>query len=154
MRRRELLGGPGGRRQLVRRQPVASPDPLAHAIDRGGEAVGAERLQQVVDGVHVEGADGVLIERGHEHDGHVAADQLQHLEAVELRHLHVEDQQVRPQVRHGLHRFESVRALGDDVDAGHARQVLADHGARQLLVVHDGHFQARHGASVIRTCSG
>ena len=34
-------------------------------------------------------------------------------------------------------RLESVRAFGDDVDVGHRGQILAQHGARQLLVVDD-----------------
>ena len=40
----------------------------------------------------------VLIVRRHEDDRDVAADQLEHLEAVELRHLHVEEQQIGMQL--------------------------------------------------------
>ena len=36
----------------------------------------------------------MLVEGGHEDDRHVAAEQLQHLEAVELRHLDVEEEEV------------------------------------------------------------
>ena len=104
-------------------------------------------LQHVVDRVHVEGADRVLVEGRHEDDGHVAAEQLQHLEAVELGHLHVEEQQVGGEVVHGLHRLEAVAALAYDLDATGTGQVLAQQRARRLLVVHDHDAQrpARRG---------
>ena len=62
------------------------------------EPLGAERLQQVVDRVHLERAQRVLVVGGDEDDRQVAPEQLEHLEAVELRHLHVEQHQVRLQL--------------------------------------------------------
>ena len=94
MRPAEPWRRPGGGRELPDRQRLAPPEPFARPLQRGGQTLGAERLQQVVDGVHVEGAQRVLIVGGDEHHGDVAADQLEHLEPVELRHLHVEQQQV------------------------------------------------------------
>ena len=99
------------------------------------QPLGAERLQQVVDGVHLEGAQRVLIVGGDEDHGDVAADQLEHLEAVELRHLHVEQQQIGLQLGHRLDRLEAVGALGDDLDAGIAARYSRSTAARQLFVV-------------------
>ena len=77
---------PGGRR------PVARP------LERRGEPLVRERLQQVVDRVDLERPQGELVVRRDEDDRHAAAEQLEHLEAVELRHLDVEEQQVRLQL--------------------------------------------------------
>ncbi len=93
----------------------------------------------------LEGADRVLVVGRHEDHRHVAANQLQHLEPVELRHLDVEKQQVGVQLGHDLHRLEAVGALRDDVDAGRRRQVLANHRAGERLVVHDGDAECRRG---------
>ena len=98
---------------------------------------GAERLQQVVDGVHLERADGVAVVGGDENDGDVITDEFQHVEAVELGHLDVEHQQVGLQLGRGFHRLESVRALGDDLDVGMVGEPLAKNAARERFVIDD-----------------
>jgi hypothetical protein len=92
--------------------------------------------------VHLERAQRVLIVRRDEHDRDVVADELEHFEAIELRHLDVEEQQVGTEIRDRFDRLESVRALRDDLDARHAGEVFAHHGPRQILIVHDGHAQS------------
>ena len=74
--------------------PLSRLDRLARAIERLLEALLVERLQQVVDGVHLEGLQRVLVVRGHEDgDGQLAvAEALHDFEAVELGNLHVEEQ--------------------------------------------------------------
>ena len=59
--------------------------------------------------------------------GDVAADQLEHLEAIELGHLHVEQHEIGLRLGHGLHRLEAVGAFGDDLDVGMTRQIFAQH---------------------------
>ena len=122
---------------------LAAAEPLAHAGQRLAQTLRAERLQQVVDRVHLECAQRVLVVRGDEDHRHVAADQLQHLEPIQLRHLHVEEQQVGRELRHRLHRLEAVGALRHDLDVRFGGEELAEHRAGQRLVVHDGNAQRK-----------
>ena len=67
--------------------------------------------------------------------GDLAVEELQHLEAVQLRHLDVEEEDVRGEFAHRFHRFEAVGALADDLEVRVGGEQLAQHAARQLLVV-------------------
>ena len=87
--------------------------------------------------MHFERAQRVLIVSGREDHRHFPADQLEHLEAVQLRHLHVEKHQIGVELRHRLDGIEAVAALGHHLDARMCGDVLADHRPRQRLVVHD-----------------
>ncbi len=89
--------------------------------------------------MYVESAKRVLVVCGNEDNGHVAADELEHLEAIELRHLNVEKHEIGLELGDCLDRLEPVGALRDDVDVWNVRQVLAQHTARQCLIVHDDH---------------
>ena len=139
-------------------------EPLARARDRLLESFRAERLQQVVDGVDLERLQRVLIVRGDEDDRLIAAEQLEDLEAVQLRHLHVEQHEIRLQLGHGLDRFEAVRAVRDDLDARVRLRILAHDRPRERLVVHDhdraaafthdGHRDARRETAVVSLRSG
>ena len=88
--------------------------------------------------------------RGDEHDGGLLVEELEHLEAVQLRHLHVEEEDVGRELRDRLHRLEAVRALADDHDLGIALQLLPQRAARELLVVDDEGRHA-HSGSVTST---
>ena len=81
-----------------------------------------------------------FVVRRDEHNRHFPADQLEHVEAVELRHLHVEQKQIRFVVLlfgQELHRFDAVGALGEDLDAADRLEGLSHRQARRLLVVND-----------------
>ena len=68
--------------------------------------------------------------------GTVAAEQLQDFEAVQLRHLHVQEQQVWRTAR--LTAFTASKPLAQSatiVTSGKPIDILADDGARQRLVV-------------------
>ena len=93
--------------------------------------------------MHLECAQRVLVVRGGEDHRDIASDQVEHLEPVQLRHLHVEEQQVGRQLRHCLHRLEAVGALRHDLDVRFGGQELAEHLPRQGLVVHDGNAQRK-----------
>ena len=72
-------------------------DPLLRAIERLAQSRLLDRLQQVVDGIHFEGAHGVLVVGGDERDERHRL-LLQHphdADAVELRHLPVEQREIR-----------------------------------------------------------
>jgi hypothetical protein len=113
------------------------------------------RLHQVVDGVDLERLDGVLVEGGHEDDvrrGLVLHHAARHLEAVEPRHLDVEEHDVRLQPFDGRQRFDAVAGLADDFDAADLAEQVAELVARQLFVV-DEHGAQVHGHAVTRSGS-
>ena len=72
-------------------------DPSARAAHGFLQPVVRERLHQVVDRVGLEGLQRVLVEGGHEDDGAGVrrADMLEHAEAVQARHLDVEEHELR-----------------------------------------------------------
>ncbi len=84
------------------------------AIDGPGKAIGVKRLEQIIQRVHLEGAQRVLIERRHEHHHRrrVRVELLQHREAVAARHLHVEKENVGPHAAHGGDRLGAALAAG------------------------------------------
>src|ERR1017187_8300159 len=102
-------------RGQVRRR-TALPEPRFGPLQRAFEALGVERLQQVIRRLRVERPDGVLVVSGRENHGRPRLDQLQHFEAVELGHLHVQEQKVGRRLGDGLHGIEAVGALGRNLD--------------------------------------
>src|SRR6185312_1186963 len=106
-------------------------------LQRRSETIASERLQQVIDGGGVEGPHRILIEGGREDNRRSPFDQLEHFEAVELWHLHVEKYNVRLMLRDRFHRLEAVGALRDDVNAGFLFEILAQDAARQFFIVDD-----------------
>ncbi len=103
------------------------------------EPFGRDRLQEIVDGVDLEGAQRIAVERRDEDDGRRRSSfqHAQDAEAVEAGHLDVQKQQIRTQVIDGLDGLEAIFALGDDLDFLFLGQLLPDPLARQLLVVHE-----------------
>jgi hypothetical protein len=95
-----------------------SPQTLFGPSQGDFESLRAERLEQVIHGVDVEGAQSVLIVGRHKYDRHFCADQLENLKAVQLGHLNIEKDQIGFQLARCLDRFKAVGALGDDLDLG------------------------------------
>ena len=122
------------------------------ALDHLPEALVGERLEQVVERVNFEGAQRVLVVRGDEDDDRRAVEQLQHFEAVELRHLDVEQEEVGIVLGDCLHRFESVRALGDDLAVLIRGQEFAQQLARRQFVVDDYGADHRGNSITTRNC--
>ena len=112
-------GSPGGgprpaaSHRAAQRERVFGLQPRQRAGHGGVEARAAERLEHVVERVHLERAHRMLVERGHEHHAarHVLAQRFEHAEAVPARHLHVEEQEVGPEPPHQLHRLLARRRL-------------------------------------------
>ena len=101
------------------------------------EAVRAEGLEEVVDGVDFKGADRVVVMRGDEDDGGAGADQFQNFEAIELRHLDIEKNEIGFQFGDGFHGFEAIRTFGGDFDFGMCGDEFAQHLPGEFLVIDD-----------------
>ena len=82
------------------------------------EALFGEGFEQVVDGVGLEGADGVFIEGGGEDDGGRVFDELEHFEAIDLWHLDIEEDEVGVVLLDRLEPFETVVAFLEHGDIG------------------------------------
>ena len=98
-------------------------------LDRLHHPLAIERLQQIINRIHLERPNGVLVERSRKHDlgkRHLAVEQLlQHAESVEARHLHIEEHQVRLMRPDQLDSFDSIGSLGKDFDpAGSLQEIL------------------------------
>ena len=91
--------------------------------------------------MRVESAHGVLVIGRDEDHGRTGVDQLEDLEAVELRHLDVEEKKVGGVFGDGFDGLEAVGAFGSELDLGVGAKEFAQEGAGQLLVVHDHRAQ-------------
>ena len=90
-RRAELLRQAAQRLADVVVGPAA---PRGDAVQRSIEPRALDRLEQVVEGVDLERAQGVLVVGRREHDHRARRDALDHLEAAEPGHMDVEKQHV------------------------------------------------------------
>ena len=72
-------------------------------MQRLRESFVVERLDEIVERCDVEGLQRELIEcRDEDRGGHLVADRLEHLEAVFLRHLHVQKNKIRIRLTNDL----------------------------------------------------
>ena len=111
---------------------------LARVRERRFEPFGAERLQHVVERVHLECAERVLVVRRDEHDRrHPIAERARQLQPVHLRHLDVEKHEIRGRELDSRDRVHSRLALADDLDVRLALKQRQHARARHGLVVHD-----------------
>ena len=95
-------------------------DSIAGALQGILETLAVERLKQIIQGVHLEGAQGELDVGRHENDGGHgrAVEPFQHAEAVQFRHLHVEKDQIGFLSADRGHCLAAVGALASDFDVG------------------------------------
>ena len=113
-------GPPRGARSTASTSSPGAAAATARAHPSHGflDARPRERLQQIVDRLHLEGADRVLVVGGREHDvRRRPRERLQHLEAVHARHLHVEEDEVGLPLLDHLQRLDAVGRLADHLDA-------------------------------------
>ena len=115
-------------RRRSRSPPLVRSSCCLRAGQRLAEALAVERLQQVVERVHVERPQRVAVVGGDEHDERhlVGADGVDHVEAVRARHLHVEEHQVGLQRHDRLGAGGAVAGLADDLEARLVLQQRAD----------------------------
>ena len=125
----------------------AEPRALLDAGEGARKTGILERLEQVVHGMHVELADGVLVVGGDEHDAgdRIRSDGLQNVEAVHFLHLHVEKEHIRRCLLDGRDGIGAA-ALARQLEI--RAQQNADGIARQWLVIHDQSAQCPHATSV------
>ena len=149
--RRRAPGSSQQRAEPQSQLPLAlEPQPLAGAVERGDQPLVLEGLEQVIQGVALEGADRVAIVGGDEdHRGHhVRAQRLDHLEAVQLGHLHVEEDHLGAEAPDEPDRRVALAALARHLDLRIVLEGDADAVPRQGLVVDDQHPDpVRQGAS-------
>ena len=105
----------------------------------GGQAGILHRLQQVVEGIHGEGLQGVFVVGGGEDDVRGRFQRGQQLEAGLAGHLHVEQQHVGPQGGQLGAGFIGVAGLPHHRHVGKSLEQVAQLGARQPRVVNDEH---------------
>src|SRR6516164_7458473 len=112
---------------------------FAHARERGGEARLIDWLEQIVDGVRLEGLDGVLVVGGdeHHHRHRFLRQMRQHLETRHAWHLDVEEHQVGLVLLDGGKCFAAVGTLRDDLEVGLVAQPDLDAASREHLVIDD-----------------
>ena len=87
--------------------------------------------------MHLEGTQGELVVGRHENDrGHgLSIDLFQHTEAVQLRHLHVQENQIGFVPSDGGERISPVSAFAEDIDIRLLVEQLANPLSRQRFVV-------------------
>ena len=111
----------------------------AHPGERGLEALLLERLEQVVQRARLECLEGVALVRGDEDDRREGPllQPGRYIETGLLRHLDVEEHDVRPHPVYGGRRLRAFRALAHHLHVGVLRQQGAEARTRERLVVHD-----------------
>ena len=128
---------------------------MAHLLHGLRDALAIERLQQVIDGVHLERLHRILIVSGGEDNlrqwDFAVQQLLDDAESVQPRHLHVEEDQIGRELLDQAHRLDAVLALRQDVDIEFAQQV-GKLVARQLFVVNDD-CRKCHPVSCTWNCS-
>jgi len=134
-----------------RRRRVSACHPALRPLHSLNDSLAIERLQNVIDGVHVEGADCVLIVGRGKHDLRqrlrlacdktgrpclVAFEQLLNYgKSVEAWHLHVEKHQVGMMLLDQLDGLNAVSALSDDVYVADRVEQVFELVASQLFVI-------------------
>ncbi len=118
---------------------AAAPQRRLGARQAVAEALRVERLEKVVEGVHGERLEGVLLVGSDEDDRRqvVGAKRFEHAEAVELGDLDVEEDEVGTERGDPLHGLEPVAALRDHLDLVVLGEQGTDPSPRQRLVVND-----------------
>ena len=120
---------------------------LARLGQRGLEALAPDRLEHVVGGGGVEGAQRVLVVGGAEDDGGRGlerADRARRAQAVEAGHRDVEQHHVGAQPADHLDGLVAVRRRADALDAVELGQQRGQALARQRLVIGNEHLHRGH----------
>ena len=110
-------------------------------LESFGDARSVERLQYVIHRIYIERLHGVVVKGGGENDVRdfkLALDELfEDAEAVEARHLDVEEDEVGVVLFDEVDGVETVFALGEEMDFGEGFEEEGEFFAGRLLVVDD-----------------
>ena len=118
----------------------------ARAFQRGGEALGPHRLDEVVDRRGFEGRQRVRVVGGAEHHGRARFERgevARGLQPVDARHRDVEQHEVGMVLRARMQRFAPIARFGDQFDPGLFGEQVAQAFAREGFVVGDQHSHDR-----------
>src|SRR5690242_19362996 len=112
---------------------------LGDALPGRVEALAIERLEQVVEGVHLERTHGILIVGGNKDDirSRFAVERFQHFEAAQLGHLDIQKDEVGLQGLDRVYCFTTIRALRDNLDVRIISKHLANHLTSERFIVDD-----------------
>ena len=115
------------------------------ATERLLEALVVERLHEIVHGRDVERLQRIPIEGRHEdrHRHLLGADRLHDIQPAFLRHLHIEKDEIGPQLANRLHRCVAIRGLADHLDAILTAQQVVHAKTAECFVVDDQHADGR-----------
>ena len=121
---------------------------LEGPIDGLPQAHRFDWLQQIVDGVHLEGANRILVVRGDERDERklVTTDEPHDAKAVDFRHLQIEQREIGREPLDELDAFGSVDGLPDDFHIVVAVQQRNEKSPRGAFVVGDDDAKPAHVA--------
>src|SRR6266403_2453694 len=136
----KLSCGSRGNCQLRRSRPAFGGTHF-HPSQRGREPVFADRLQQIIHGMNFKRFHRVFVIRSNKNYRYIRTNQFQHVEASQLRHLHIQKKQVWLIFRNSLHRFQTVSTFRDDFNFFMRAQQFAQHLPRQLFVIHNNRAQ-------------
>ena len=116
------------------------------AIQRLMKALVVERLQEIIESVHVERLQGELVVGGDEyhHGGIQPVERGQQLEAGQPWNLNVQKQEIRVQLADGSQRLGSVTALGDDLDVFFLLEQRGEAGPSKGFVIYDDRTDTVH----------
>ena len=113
----------------------------AGPLHRLRHALAVEWLQQVIHRIHFERPHCILIKRRRKNDlgqRQLLVEQfLDHAKAVQSRHLHVKENEVRIMLADQADRFQSILALRHHVHLADVLQQIRELIPRQLLVVNN-----------------
>jgi hypothetical protein len=120
-------------------ETFAESDFLPRAFQGEIETCIVERLEEIIEGSGLERAEGVLIVSGDEDDGggDIVAEKFEHVEAVALGHLYVEEEEFGFELADEGGRFDAGAALGEDFDRGIEAQEDGEIASREGFVVDD-----------------
>src|SRR5437868_14889290 len=126
----------------------------AHPVDRFVEPFTVVRLEQIIERVRLECFQRELVVRRAEDDGRHrrAGDGIEHFEAVESRHLHVEKNQVRCPTFDLLHGFLAAAAFTDDFNVFVFFEMKPNAVAGEGFVIYDQCSNHACLASVNSSC--
>src|SRR5579872_615364 len=113
------------------------PDLLLGSLKCGREALLVERLEQIIERMHLEGLHRVTVVSGHKNNHRHApsANGLEYAETIQFRHLHIEKNQIRFAFFNGRDGSPPVGALSNHLDLRIAGEQTADSLAAQRLVI-------------------
>ena len=127
---------------LVRGCACASqPNLFLRAIERSIEALGIDRLEQIVQRLRFEGPQRMMVVRGEEDDveGARFGRGGEHAEAVDAWHLHVEEDEMGREVAQCRDRLLARAGFADLTNVAVALEAAPHLPPRRRLVVHNQH---------------